>query len=230
MSVEFSKIRAGNIREEPGTPGGTTYFVKLPANREEKAICFRRMHKDHALRCTNPAGYKTWHVGTGACAFHGGNTSANPNIRTGRTAFVTRTRLNDQIQEYLNQDRGKLLNLDYELATAKAIYAEMVSLFPEPGDDNYGIWLNRFLNVIGSIGTLVEKISRTDARNTLTAAQVLLLRATVADLFSKYITDPNVRERAARELAARLGGEVAQNVDMRRSEVYLPDYSEVQDG
>ena len=70
------------------------------------------------------------------------------------------------------------------------------------------------------MSNLVEKISKIDNRNALTAAQVLYLRATVADLLMKYLPDPQLREKAAKELAVRLGGDV--EVTMPRSEYSLP--------
>jgi hypothetical protein len=56
-------------------------------------------------------------------------------------------------------------------------------------------------------------------RNTLTAAQVLYLRATVADIIMKYLPDPFERERAAKEIANRMGGDMT--VQMQPSEIRM---------
>jgi len=218
MSIKFSSVRKSDLREEEGTPGGRTYWIRDRREDIEKPLCFRVIHGQPDMRCSNPAGYKTWHNGTGACAFHGGAASDNPAISHGKYATVSKSRLAGSIDKYLNQDRGKLLDLTEQLAFSKAIFEEFQEKFPDPNDDMYGVWLGRFLNLIGSLGNLVEKMSRIESRNALTAAQVLYLRATVADILMKYIPDPAERTRAAKELASRLGGDVS--ADMRPSEIY----------
>lgn len=224
MMIKSSSVRKSDIRIQEGTVGGRTFYVRLPDEKEERPLCFRRISKNIEMRCTNPAGYKTSHNGTGACGYHGGAATENvamSNITTGRNSFATRSRLNDQVQKYLSMDRTKLLDLTEQLAFGKAIFDEFVNFYPTPDDEKYGIWLMRFQNMLTSLGTLVEKMSRIDTRNTLTAAQVLYLRATVADILMKYLTDPYDRERAAKELAARLGGEVDNTVDMLPSEAMV---------
>jgi hypothetical protein len=217
--IEFKKISPSNIRTEEGTIGGATYYVKLPGrNTPETAVCFRRIHKDPTFRCTNPAGGGTYHSGTGACKFHGGNSGAHgTGITNGRSSKVTRLRLKNSIDSYLSVDRSILLNLNYELACAKAVFDEFVENSPDPTVEGYGIWLNRFLIIISSMANLVERMSRVENRNTLTAAQVLYLRATVADLFMKWIPDPFNREKAAKELASRMGGDMS--VSLQPSEI-----------
>lgn len=218
-----TRVKQNNIRVEEGTAGGRTYYVILPGTREEKPICFRQIKKDPTMRCTNPAGYDTWHLGSGACKFHGGNNSNHPNITNGKTARISKMRLAADIDNYLNKDRATLLDLSYELAASRVMFREFLEeRFPDPTSDEYGIALHRFTEIVGTIGSLVDKISKIENRNTLTAAQVMYLRATVADLLIKYIADPEERERAVRELATRMGGEIKQDVEMRRSEYSLP--------
>jgi hypothetical protein len=214
--VVIEKRKARIIDVDEGTVGGDTYHIKIPGEREQ-ALCFRRIHHQEGMRCTNVAGYKTNHVGTGACSFHGGNSTKNPNIVTGRHAKSTKARLDAQIQQYLNKDRGDLLDLTYHLAATRAIFDEFLVDFPEATADDYGLWFGRFQGIVGTLGTLVEKITKVDSRNSLTAAQVLYIRACIVDIFLKYITDTDMRERAIRELANRMGGDV--EVTMRPSEI-----------
>jgi hypothetical protein len=218
MAISRSKAKISKTIE--GTPGGVTYVIKLPNEQDGRPICFRKMRSDPAMRCTNTAGYKTDHVGTGACMYHGGNNTKNARIIHGRDAKVTRLRLNDKIQEYLNKDRNELLDLTYHLAATRVIFDEFIEDFPKANEENYGVWFHRFTQIIGTLGTLVEKISRVDNRASLTAAQVLYIRASMVDLFMKYIPDPDIREMAVRELAKRMGGDV--EADMRPSEIALP--------
>lgn len=222
MAVVFSTIQPKNIRTEADTPGGVTYHIIMPGVKVEKPICFRRIKKDPTgtLRCINPAGYDTWHLGTGACKFHGGANGAASSIKTGAHARIAKMRLSGTIDDYLHLDRDKLLNLDYELAASKAIFDEFMGEFPDMTDDAYFPALHRFMDIVNLLSNLIEKISRVETRNTLTAAQVLYLRATVADLFMKYIPEPMMREKAAKELAARIGGDNIE-IEMRPSEVRL---------
>ena len=215
MTVAFTDCTV--TEEIYGTVGGTTYMVITPGYKEPRALCFRRMHKDKSQRCTHEAGYGTGHLNTGACRFHGGMVADNPPIKTGLNAPVTKTRLAAQIQSYLDLDRAKLLDLTEQLAATRAMFDEFLTVFPNPEDDSYGIWLARFTTIVNTLGQLVERISKVDNRNTLTAAQVLYLRAVMIDLFVKYIPDPEQRIRALREMASRMGGDVS--VDMRMSEI-----------
>jgi hypothetical protein len=136
---------------------------------------------------------------------------------TGRKAVKTKNRLADQIDDYLNKDREDLLDLTYHLAATRVIFDEFIEGYPDPEADDYGLWFHRFTNLIGTMGTLVEKISKVDARNSLTAAQVLYIRAVMVDMFLKYIPDPDLREQALRDLASRMGGDV--EVSMKPSEI-----------
>ena len=216
MGVHREDCRITKVERD--TAGGITYHVKLPYAREAFPICFRRKKRgDGTERCTNKAGFGTQHVGMGACKLHGGNAGRPP--ISGRHAIQTRMRLSDKVEAYLNVDRSKLLDLTRELATARAMFDDFMDSFPDTEDDNYGIAFHRFTVIIGTIGTLVEKISKIDSRNTLTAAQVMYLRATMADIMLKYLPDIHVRERAIRELAARMGGDVS--VEMRPSEIVI---------
>ena len=215
MSVAVRDAKVINVEE--GTLGGDTYHVLMPGKIEPKPLCFRKIHNSNE-RCTLPAGYRTDHVGQGACSRHGGTTK-RLTITNGVTAVKTRMRLADKIDNYLHMSRDELLDLTQHLAATRAIFDEFMDEFPNPNDNNYGTWFARFNTLITTLSTLVDKISRIDSRNTLTAAQVLYLRATMVDILMKYIGNPDDRERAIREIASRLGGDVS--VEMLPSEVSM---------
>jgi len=197
------------IRIDKGTPGGDTYYVITPGKDDPRALCYRQIVKHPDRICTNSAGCETWHYGTGACYRHGGAVPENVHLITGKYSKM-RGRLAERVQEYLKQDRSQLLDLTSELAVTKAVYDEFIENHPdfETEEDEIGVWLHRFQAITGTLGNLVEKISRVDNRNTLTTAQVIYLRAVICDIVLKYIADPNIRERFAKELASRLGGDV----------------------
>jgi hypothetical protein len=220
--MPINKSDVLKIREESGTIGGVTYWItrKDDPDQEEKALCFRVLNgvdnRGKGLRCSRVAGMNTSHYGTGACKLHGGNNELA--IKNGRTAVLTRTVLQDKIEEFLDGDSADLTNLTIELATLRAIFSEFLENFPKYEGDltkteavDYGIALSRAMKLTSSISTLLEKISKIEARNTLTAAQALYLQATVADILLKHISDPTNRDRAVRELTNRMSG-----VDLNR--------------
>lgn len=208
------------IRVEEGTPGGDTYFVIIPTKDGVRPICYRQIvgHPDRV--CTNSAGTETWHPGTGACYRHGGAVPENVHIVTGRYSKI-RERLRDRVDNYLAQDRSQLLDLTSELAVTKAIFDEFLESYPEPKSEDFGVFLHRFQAIVGTLGTLVDKISLIDNRNTLTTAQVMYAKSVMLDIILKYIADPAARERVAKELASRLGGD--DKVKLKPYEFSKPD-------
>lgn len=218
MSVLKSKSRV--VRSDLNTPGGITYYVTSQGEDTAKPLCYRQLRNKSDERCAQPPGFKTWHVGTGACYLHGGSSNeAAPNFVLGKKSKV-RARLQERIDDYLAKDRESLLDLTEELAVSKSVFDEMLEMLPDPTAEDYGIWFYRFNQALSMISNLVDKVAKIDNRNSLTAAQVMYLRATVADLLMKYISDPDQRERAARELASRMGGD--REVTINRNEYSLP--------
>ena len=206
------KSKVARIEIEEGTSGGSTYWIAMKdhnGNEPSVAYCFRKTRQKSddgkPMYCANAAGYGTWHLGEGACKFHGGLAGTPPT--TGAHAVVARRRLSDDINEFLEKDEGKLMDLRYELAAVRVLFQEFIEKFPGTDDERYGVEVNRAMAMVGTIGSLVDKISRIEARNTLTASQVLYLRATIADILMKYVMDPDRRERALKELIHRVGGE-----------------------
>jgi hypothetical protein len=221
--MPINKSDVLKIREESGTIGGVTYWItrKDDPDQEEKSLCFRVLNgvdnRGKGFRCNRPAGMNTTHYGTGACKLHGGNNELST-LKTGKSAVLTRTILQDKIEEFLDGDSADLTNLTVELATLRAIFSEFLENFPKYEGDltkteavDYGVALARAMKLTSSISSLLEKISKIEARNTLTAAQALYLQATVADILLKHISDPNNRDRAVRELTNRMSG-----VDLNR--------------
>lgn len=208
------------VNIEKGTPGGDTYYVITPNKEDARPLCFRQIvgHTDRV--CTNTAGSETWHYSTGACYRHGGAVPEDVHLVTGKYSKM-RGRLAERIQEYLKQDRSQLLDLTSELAVTKAVYDEFIEEHEDVNSEEFGVWLHRFQAITGTLGNLVEKISRVDNRNTLTTAQVIYLKAVVLDVILRYITDPAVRERVAKELASRLGGDT--KVALKPYEFSKPD-------
>ena len=205
-----------HVTRETKTLGGDTYWVEHPDWKgEERALCYRKTkHAEGSptplpgSRCGSVAGGNTWHKGEGACSGHGGSRGVNgKTITTGKGAKTARRHLKRRIDEYLETgDRDELLDLTYELAALRVLFQEVVEHFPDPEDKKYSIQVNRAVTMIQATGALVEKMSRIDARNNITTAQVIYLRVVVADILAKYITDIPARERAVKELMSRVQG------------------------
>lgn len=205
-----------HVTRETKTLGGDTYWVEHPNWKgEERALCYRKTKNvegyptpEPGSRCANLAGNRTWHKGEGACSRHGGSRGVNgKTITNGKGAKTARRHLKRRIDEYIETgDREELLDLTYELAALRVLFQEVVEQFPDPKDKKYSIQVNRAVTMIQATGALVEKMSRIEARNNITTAQVIYLRVVVADILAKYITDISARERAVKELMSRVQG------------------------
>lgn len=209
------------IEKEKGTLGGDTYFVRHPKWRnEERAICFRPVKnipvEDNEGRhrlggyCERPAGWRTDHEGEGACSTHSGN-AGRPSINGNRSEKAAQS-MRRRIEDYLGDDQNVLMDLTFELGALRVMFQDVVDMFPTPGDDDYTIYVSRALNMITAAGSLVDKISKIENRNTITVNQVLYIRALMANMFLKYIPDPDLRERAIEELAASIPNTVSTEV------------------
>lgn len=219
MAIPEKDIPLENIRVEKLTPGGDTYHITIPGQKE-KPLCWRKSKQSEdgeILRCANKAGYKTDHIGYGACKYHGG-CAGKPARITGKATRIERYMLQKKVDEYLEMDRSQLLDLTYELAVSKALFNEFIEKAPDnDGSAEYGMFLTRFSNIIKTLSDLVDKISKIENRNAITTAQVLYLKAAIAEILIKYLPEQDYRENAMRELQLKLGGE--QVVDIAPREI-----------
>lgn len=205
-----------SIEREDGTLGGPTWWVRHPKwADQERAICFRPVkqipgyEERHGGLCERPAGWNTIHEGEGGCKTHSGNAGRPPIHGDRHTA--TDGRLRRRVDEYLAKNREQLMDLTFELATARQLFEEFIDTFPQPGSQDYAASASRVLLMIQAIGSLVDKISRIENRNTITAAEVAYLRIIMADILVKWISDPRDREMAVKELMSRMPGDPAQS-------------------
>lgn len=206
------KSEVDEIVEERGTDGGTTYQIKRKGDDEYKALCYRRFKGEKSVnengerkRCSRPAGWGTTHVGTGPCKLCGGS-SIPANITNGKTAYVTKGKLAEEIQQYLDKGKIELRDLTYELAATKLLLKKVIEQMPGVDDDNFGRDLYRVNNLVQTVSSLVDKISRIEARDTLTVHQVIYFRSVIVDILGSYVKDPQDLELALNELVERVGG------------------------
>lgn len=199
---------------EEGTIGGDTNWVELstdPGNLQ--ALCLT-VKKDGTY-CANVAGHNTLHLGTGRCSHHGG-VKTTRDYKTGAHAVVARTTLQQKISKYAEGDAQKLYDLTEEIATLKILLQQNIEHFPDSQDANYlkmlSLTTRRITELTSAISSLIDKASKIDSRNALTAAHVNYLRARVADILVKYIPDPDTRKLAIEDLASSVPDGV-QNVN-----------------
>ena len=199
-----------HITTEKGTDGGDTHWVEYPKWKgDEKAICYRRLRMagrkeeiPHDARCSQPAGYGTWHPGNGACRFHGGASGKN-----GSNNKMKRRHIRHLIDEYIQSgDRDSMLDMTYELASVKVMFKDLIENFPDVEDKKYSSSVNKAITMVQATGSLVDKISKIQSRNNITAAQVMYLRVVMAEILVKHIPNIDRREKAVKELMTMIPG------------------------
>lgn len=155
-------------------------------------------------RCSHPAGFGTDHVGTGRCKYHGGMAGRKPvHGRHSRAAEDIRAK----VDAYLEEGIPQLLDLSRELTTQRLLLDRMLEYFQNNDDEEKFVYaIPQLMKSVDIIGRMVERIVKIENSTALTASQVLYLQVTVADIVTKYIQDPMVREKAAAEIASRLAG------------------------
>lgn len=228
--MAISKDDCDSIRIVEGTLGGKTYHICHPKwAGEERAICFRPVknipgYEDRSgMFCERAAGHNTDHKGQGACRSHGGmNHAMVPfGVTDGGRSVMTVKHLRAKIDQYVATDRDQLMDLTFELASLRVMFEELIDIFPDPTEREFSLYLDKAADLVNGIGSLVDRISKVESRNTITANQVLYLRATIADLFAKHITDTHTRELALRDLMNRIaGGDNTVVNEMRNGMVY----------
>lgn len=209
------------IEKERDTIGGDTYYVQHPKWEGERAICFRPVknipvedkagRNRHGALCERDAGWRTDHPGEGACRTHGGMGGRN-NAINGNRSEKSAKHMRSRIEDYISNDQNQLMDLSFELGALRVMFQDMIDMFPDPESDDYTIYVARTLKMITAAGSLVDKISKIENRNTITINQVLYVRALIANMFMKYIPDPDMRERAIKELAASIPTTVGEEV------------------
>lgn len=164
-------------------------------------------------RCSLPAGKGTSHEGTGRCRHHGGLTSKQPQsvLTTGKHSTVVRNSLVDKVEDY-EHHTADILDLSHQLAIQRVALDTMLALVDkEMEEDSDPRTLYRMLQSLvttsDQVGRLAERVASIDQKYALTAGQVKYLQLVVIDVITKYISDPIAKEKAAKELASRMGGE-----------------------
>lgn len=167
-------------------------------------------------RCSHPAGFGTDHVGTGRCKYHGGMAGRKPTH--GRQSKVLRGDIKSKVDKYLEEGVPQLLDLSRELITQRMLLEKMLEYFEGLGDEEkFAYAIPELIRSVDIIGRMAERIAKIENSTALTASQVLYLQVTVADIVTKYIQDPILRERAAAEIASRLAGSSPSPVRIQAS-------------
>lgn len=149
--------------------------------------------------------------GAQRCRMHGGASPGRPVIH-GRYSLAHRAALADKMRAFLEDPRPG--DLSHELALMRALLADFLDRFPT-GQPLPAKEIERIMAMIAEVSRLVERISRIQNATALTAAEVRLLEAVLADLLTRYLDDPTKRLRFLDELQEAVGR------DSERASAYL---------
>lgn len=159
-------------------------------------------------RCSQFAGFRTDHVGTGRCYIHGGakvGQRISTRITHGRTAIAIKAQVTTLISKYMADPEPT--DLTRELAKARAILESTMAILVERGDmDEWVAKAPQLNQSIDTIGRLANRMSTIEQRYALNAGQVAYIRAVLVDTINTYIDDPIARQRAAENIMVKLGG------------------------
>lgn len=195
-------------REHNQDLGGDTYWVRTTDWPDEfRALCWRKRRVGGF--CGASAGKGTDHPGSGACHIHERRTADEyviQRLTNGRQAMTTRRSLKSRVDKFVEEDQGDLFDLTKELALQRVLLEELKEEYDEVEQKAKGVMQRRMLEQVTAIRQTIEAISKIQSRDALTAAHVLYLRATVADILIQYIDDPKKREMAVRTLVTRVAG------------------------
>lgn len=115
--------------------------------------------------CGSRAGFRTAHPGVGRCAKHGGlKKGGDQRVRSGSGSRVKGTTLQQLIAT--ERDRADPLDLTGELATLRALVADLRTRNPEKPDHTSEITL------ADSIGRMVERIERIRSQNAISRPEL----------------------------------------------------------
>jgi len=140
-------------------------------------------------------------MANGRCYRHGGASPGRP-IITGRYSLTHRAALHEKMQVFLSDPRPG--DLTAELALMRALLQDYLGRY---GDDVAlpAQEIERIMGMVETISRLVERIARMMNQTALTAAEVQLLQARLAELLVKYVPDPSQRLAFLDELAGAVG-------------------------
>lgn len=162
-------------------------------------------------RCSRGAGSGTSHQGTAKCKVHDHLSDAAKValVKTGKGAVDLQAYLSNKVTAYLSlsEDRARFLSLDRELALQKASLDMVVDYARELEDPaaNAIKISEHITRTVEKIGQQIERIRKIENAAALNASQVLYLQRVVAALFTEYIKDPVLREKAVLDLMQRMG-------------------------
>lgn len=132
---------------------------------------------------------------------HGGN-SPGPPIIHGRYSIAHRQSLQTKMQQFLaDPNPGDLLG---ELALMRSLLQDFLDRYEDPvpmGTDAH----QHIINLVETIGRLVDRAARIRNATALTNAEVAYLIAVMQSAVTKYIDDPDKRAAFVAELRSAIG-------------------------
>jgi hypothetical protein len=143
-------------------------------------------------------------TGYSVCQVHGagsvkqGRAGGAP-VTTGRYSLKHRKALEEKQAQFLADPAPA--DLTGELALMRALLQDYLERYGD-GTSLPASEIDRIFGMIREISQLVERIAKILNSTALTQAEVIYLQARIADLLTRYVTDPNDRQSFMAELSA----------------------------
>ena len=177
MTFSTQELQERHITcKHPGANAGITHFV------DGKPYCLEQLDgKDQY--CSQPAGYATAHLNTGACKYHWGSL---PERVQGYGKFLKR-QLKERYNEFEQLDDIQMMEMKPELLLLRTLLSDSLDNYQETKSPRA---MELTLRILDNVSTTIDRIDRIQSRQVLTAAiaKMMLLRAINV---SKQFIDPD---------------------------------------
>lgn len=159
-----------------------TYYI------DDQPKCFRPL-RDRSANCQQTAGFRTEHVGIGACMWHGGAVykATQMQIETGRYAGLAYGQLKRHYERFIIEP--DFLDITPELALARGLLADELKAYHQDRRAAKAV-----LKIILDITAIVERIEKIQSQQVLTATTVRLMMARGLDVAKDYIPPEQLLE------------------------------------
>jgi len=154
--------------------------------------------------CRNVAGFRTPHYGQGRCYLHGGMTPRGPDSphfrhgRRSRYAIALRESLRDKLDTLAEHDPFDVID---ELQLQRALLLDFVD-----GKDGLTAADRELLmRWAEQISKTAERMTRMRNETAMTAAELKLIAARLADVVARHIADPEQQAAFLADLFASIG-------------------------
>jgi hypothetical protein len=160
--------------------------------------------KDDGTLCEQRAGWGTTHPGEGRCKLHGGSSLRgpdHPNYKHGRRTRYDKALKAQLADAYAQLEDDDAFDIADELRLQRALLLEFIN-----GKDNVTASDRQQLMAWSeTISKTAERMTRMRNDTALTAAELKLIAARLADVVSRHIAEPDRQAAFLADLFASIG-------------------------